>query len=332
MAADYLFVESTYGDRDHKDETKSRDELAEAIAYAYKNGEKIIIPAFAVGRTQEIIYTLHLLSKEGRLPSDLPVFVDSPLATKATEIFRNNPKYLDDEAQVMIANGDSPLKLKNLKFTLKTSESQAINDIKGSAVVISASGMANAGRIKHHLRHNLWRKGASIVFTGYQALGTPGRKNVDGAKKIRILGEEVAVNAKIFTGGFSAHAGLSQLMAWMENFRGGHPEVILVHGEPAAQKNLAEKIKAAFGWTVHIPSYLEELTLLPGKVPATEVAKVTAAPRIDWDFLLGDADHLLAELHKRVGQVQALPWESQTEIRDRLMEINRMVVELVSEI
>ena len=233
QTADFLFVESTYGDRDHKNEDRSRDELAEAIAYAYQNREKVIIPAFAVGRTQELLYTLHLLAADGRLPADMPVFVDSPLAIKATEIFRRNPAYLDEEARSMLANGDNPLKLKNLKFTLKTDESQAINSVKGSAVVISASGMANAGRIKHHLRHNLWRKGAAVVFAGYQALGTPGRKIVDGAKKIRLLGEEVAVNAKVFTiGGFSAHAGLSQLLAWMENFRGGHPEIILVHGEP----------------------------------------------------------------------------------------------------
>lgn len=334
QTADFLFVESTYGDRDHKNEDKSRDELAEAIAYAYQNREKVIIPAFAVGRTQELLYTLHLLAAEGRLPADMPVFVDSPLAIKATEIFRRNPAYLDDEARVMLANGDNPLKFKNLKFTLKTDESQAINAVKGAAVVISASGMANAGRIKHHLRHNLWRKGAAVVFAGYQALGTPGRKIVDGAKKIRLLGEEVAVNARVFTiGGFSAHAGLSQLLAWMENFRGGRPEVILVHGEPAAQKNLAERIKAAFGWTVHIPGYLEELTLIPGQVPAAEVVKERAAPpRIDWDFLLGDSDRLLTELRARLPRVGALPRETQSEIRDRLMEINRMVVELVSEI
>ncbi|MEK7827472.1 MAG: MBL fold metallo-hydrolase, partial [Thermodesulfobacteriota bacterium] len=183
--ADFLFMESTYGNRNHKDEAESRNELAEAIAYSYARGEKVIIPAFAVERTQEMIYSLHLLAKEGRLPADMPVFVDSPLAIQATEIFRRYRDYMDAETKRLFANGEDPLNLSQLRFTPSTQESMEINNAVGPAVVISASGMADAGRIKHHLRHNLWREGASIVFVGFQAQGTTGRKIVDGAKKVR---------------------------------------------------------------------------------------------------------------------------------------------------
>ncbi|MDP2839716.1 MAG: MBL fold metallo-hydrolase, partial [Syntrophales bacterium] len=151
--ADFLFMESTYGNRNHKDEADSRNELAEAIAYSYQKGEKVIIPAFAVERTQEMIYSLHLLAKEGRLPADMPVFVDSPLAIQATEIFRKYRDYMDAETKQLLANGEDPLKFPQLRFTPSTQESMEINNTKGPAVVISASGMANAGRIKHHLRH-----------------------------------------------------------------------------------------------------------------------------------------------------------------------------------
>jgi len=181
--ADYLFMESTYGNRNHKGEQESLDELAEAIAYSYANGEKVVIPAFAVERTQEILYSLHLLLQAGKLPKDMPVYLDSPLAIKATEIFHRYRDYLDGATQDILKNGGDPLRLPNLKMSTSTADSIRINETKEAAIVISASGMCNAGRIKHHLRHNLWKTGASIVFVGFQAQGTPGRRIVDGAKK-----------------------------------------------------------------------------------------------------------------------------------------------------
>ena len=149
--ADYLLMESTYGDRNHKDSSNSLDELAEAISWSYERGGRVVIPAFAVERSQQMIYTLHRLYKAGKLPEDMPVFLDSPLAIKATEIFRNHPEFFDLDTKEMMHNGDDPLSLPNLKFTLTTEESQAINNSSGPAIIISASGMANAGRIKHHL-------------------------------------------------------------------------------------------------------------------------------------------------------------------------------------
>ncbi len=241
--ADYLFMESTYGDRDHKGEEDSLNEMAEAIQYSYSKGEKIIIPAFAVERTQEMLYSLYLLNRDGRLPKDIPVILDSPLAIKATEIFRRYRSYLDGETQSLLKNGEDPLDLPQLQFSSSTEQSMQINDMEGSAIVISASGMANAGRIRHHLRHNLWRSGASIVFVGFQAEGTPGRNIVDGAKKIRIFNEDIAVKAKIWTiGGFSADAGQSQLLEWLGQFRNKKMPIFLVHGEAAAQDVLASLI------------------------------------------------------------------------------------------
>lgn len=330
--ADYLLMESTYGNRDHKDPHTSREELAEAIRYSYAKGEKVIIPAFAVERSQEIIYTLSILAKEGKLPADMPVYLDSPLAIKATEIFKKHPEYLDKETRELIQNGEHPLEFPNLRFTQTAEESMGLNTLRKPAIIISASGMANAGRIKHHLRHNLWRKGASIVFTGFQAMGTPGRKIVDGAKKITLLGEEVAVEAKVFTiGGFSAHAGQSQMLDWLSNFRNKAMKVFLVHGEAKAQDAFAEIIRERFGFEVHIPEYLEEVTLEPGRAPAIEVDVAKARPSVDWDYLLGTTQRLFDEFRQRLGEVKSKPWIDQTELRERLLEVNQSLMKLNSE-
>jgi metallo-beta-lactamase family protein len=331
--ADYLFMESTYGDRDHKDESQSREELAQAIAYSYAQGEKVIIPAFAVERTQEVLYILHQMSKEGKLPAAMPIYLDSPLAIRATQIFRKHPEFLDAETNQLLSRGEDPLSVPNLHFTESTEESRRINEMQGPAIVISASGMCNAGRIKHHLRHNLWRKGASIVFVGYQGEGTPGRKIVDGAKKIKIFGEDVAIEAKVFTiGGFSAHAGQSQILTWMTNFKNPNMKVFLIHGENSAQKTLAELIRVRFGFEVHIPEYLETCTLKAGVEPTVSVDMDLAKPRIDWNFLLTDVESKLALLKAKMDTVTAKPWVAQTEMRDRLLEVNKDLMELVSEI
>jgi metallo-beta-lactamase family protein len=330
--SDYLFLEGTYGDRDHKDETKSREELAEAIAYSYGKGGKVIIPAFAVERTQEVLFCLHLLRKDGKLPTDMPVFVDSPLATQATEIFKRNPQYLDEETKAAYGRGEDPLSLPNLRFTQSTDQSRELNTMAGPAVIISASGMCNAGRIKHHLRHNLWRPESSVVFVGFQAAGTPGRKIVDGASRIRILGEEVAVAARIFTiGGFSSHAGQSQILQWLSHFRTNHPEVFLIHGEQKALDTLAGLVRERFGLTVRIPQYLEEYTLTPGTEPVVSVDEEKARPRIDWEVLLADMEGRLGQLRMRKESLAGRPVEQQAEIRQRLLAVNRDLLELISE-
>ncbi|BBD07841.1 MBL fold metallo-hydrolase RNA specificity domain-containing protein [Desulfovibrio ferrophilus] len=331
--AHYLFMESTYGDRDHKNKTNSRVELAEAIAYSYAKNEKVIIPAFAVERTQEILYSLYLLEKEGKLPADMPVYVDSPMAIKATEVFRKYPKYYDEETKAILESGGDPLDLTNLKFTPTTAQSQAINLTAGPAVVISASGMCNAGRIKHHLRHNLWRPGASVVFVGYQGKGTPGRRIVDGAEVIRIFGEEIAVKAKVFTiGGFSAHAGQSEMLEWLEHFTTPKMKIFLVHGENKKQRTLGKLIEDKFNLEVHIPDYMEVCTMLPGQPLATVVDEEVAHPRIDWDFLIAQTEGQLTTLRGRVEALQDKNWIDQTDLRDRLLEINKELLGLASEV
>lgn len=326
--ADFLFMESTYGNRNHKGEQESLDELACAIAYSYKNGEKVIIPAFAVERTQEIIYSLHLLLNAGKLPKDMPVYLDSPLAIKATDIFRRYSAYLDEETQNLLKNGHDPLRLPNLKMSLSTEESIRINETREPAIVISASGMCNAGRIKHHLRHNLWRQGASVVFVGFQAQGTPGRKIVDGAKKIRINNEEIAVEAKIFTiNGFSAHAGQDQLLEWLREFQSKAMQVFLIHGEFSAQEHLASLIREKFGLSVTIPEYLEEIVLKPNAAPE-KIKPLQVEPEIDLAPLWADLQTKFAGLGEKMTKLESLTLAEQNEIALALKQAARNLDEI----
>lgn len=323
--ADYLFVESTYGDRDHKDEEKSKEELLDAILYAYNNREKVIIPAFALERTQEILFVLHLLYLEGKLPQDMPIYLDSPLAIRATEIFKQNYQYFDKESQELLAKGVDPLNLPNLKYSLHTQDSMRLNTLDGPAIIISASGMAHAGRIKHHLRHNLWKEGAAVVFVGFQAKGTTGRKIVDGATTIKILGEEVAVKAKIYTiNGFSSHAGQSQILEWLEHFENKDMQVFLVHGEEEKQKVLAKLIEEKLGLKVYIPEYLEEVELSLTKTISTTKAE-KAIPKINWEYLLVELDKKVEELAQKKTIMEKLDWTEQVDLREEVLEITRLL-------
>jgi metallo-beta-lactamase family protein len=327
--ADFLFMESTYGDRNHKGETDSLDELAEAIQYSYSRGEKVIIPAFAVERTQEMLYSLYLLSRDGRLPKDMPVILDSPLAIKATEIFRRYRSYLDEETQSLLKKGEDPLDLPQLQFSETTADSMQINEMRGSAVVISASGMANAGRIKHHLRHNLWRPGASVVFVGFQAEGTPGRRIVDGAKTIRIFTEDIAIKAKIWTiNGFSAHAGQDQLLEWLGNFQNKKMPVFLVHGESSAQDQLASLIRQKLGFNVTIPEYLEEITLKVGaKIEELKQPQAAKQP-IDLSPLLADLKAKIDYINDQMGKIESLPASQQADVLDLLRQAKLNIDEI----
>ena len=214
-------------------------------------------------------------------------------------------------------NGEDPLHLPNLKMSTTTAESIRINETREPAIVISASGMCNAGRIKHHLRHNLWRPGASIVFVGFQAEGTPGRKIVDGAKKIRIYNEDIAVAAKVFTiNGFSAHAGQDQLLDWLKDFQTKTMQVFLVHGEFSAQDHLATLIREKFGLSVTIPEYLEEILLKPG-TPIEEIKQpLTAAPKLNLSPLFADLKTKLDAVGNKMGEFQSLSASQQSEIAE----------------
>lgn len=304
--ANALFLESTYGNRLHKTFEDSKAELLEAIEYAVSNGEKIMIPAFAVERTQEILYILGEFSRTGTLP-DIPIYLDSPLAIKATEIFRRNKPYYDEEARAIVDQGFDPFGMPNLHFTESTKESIAINEKPGSAIIIAGSGMCTAGRIKHHLKHNLWRPGASMVIVGFQAKGTTGRKIVDGAKKVRIFRENVDVRARVFTiGGFSAHADQSDLLAWVGGFE-SRPKVFVVHGEPEASRILAEKIQEKYHLEAHVPRWKERLVLKPREV-AFEMPEEPETGPDPRDLLLNaiiDMEKELKRLKKRIQEREA---------------------------
>jgi metallo-beta-lactamase family protein len=275
--ADYLFIESTYGNRFHRSFEESKKELLEAVAYAVSHGEKVIIPAFAVERTQEILYILSEFNRNGSLPR-IPVYIDSPLAIQATEVFRRNKKYYDAEAKAILEDGGDPFDLPGLRLTASTRESQEINERPGPAIVIAGNGMATAGRIRHHLKHNLWRPGASLVIVGFQAAGSTGRKIVDGAKAVKIFGESVSVRARVFTiGGFSAHADQKDLLEWVGHFESG-PRVFVIHGEPTASDALARKIRERLGLDVYIPRWRERLVLKAREITREAPAPVEAPP------------------------------------------------------
>ena len=331
--ADYVFMESTYGDRNHKSAENSLEELTKAIEYSYSRGEKVIIPAFAVERTQEMLYCLHELNRQGKLPSDMAIFVDSPLAIRATEVFRHHRELLDEDAQALLSRGEDPFELPNLHYTLSREESEAINAYDKPAIIISASGMCNAGRIKHHLKHNIWRPGASIVFVGYQAVGTPGRSLVDGAKKLTLFGEDMEVKAKLyFINSFSAHAGQSQLLDWLSPLASGKPQVVLVHGELKAQNILAGLIKERFGLEPLIPGHLEELTLQGRNVEDIQLNTSKGYPKVNWDFLTSELERKWAMFKSRLEDIDNRPWEEQTTLQEAMAKMDYAMTRLLSKL
>ncbi|EMP56513.1 metallo-beta-lactamase family protein [Marinobacter santoriniensis NKSG1] len=239
---DVVVMETTYGDRLHKSLQPSIEELYQAINDTFKRGGNVIIPTFALERAQEILYYLREGIQNGALSSSMQVFLDSPMAISATEIFRRHPECYDEKACELFGNGDDPFDFPGLHFTRQTAESMALNRIGGGAVILAGSGMCTGGRVRHHLKHNLWREDSSVIFVGYAAQGTPARRIVDGASEIRIFGEDIQVRARIHTiGGFSAHADRDELLAWHQKL--GNPELtFLVHGEEDAMNSFAGQL------------------------------------------------------------------------------------------
>lgn len=276
-AADYVIMESTYGNRIHENKAERSDLLKTIIRQAVHDQERVVIPAFAVGRTQDILYEINQLYEAGEIPL-IPVYVDSPLAISATEIFARHPEAFDEETWALLASGKSPFDYAGLQFTREVEQSRALNELQGAAVIISASGMCEAGRIKHHLKHNLWRSGAQVLFVGYQAEGTLGRRIKDGAPEVTIFGEEIAVNARISAiEGFSAHGDQDDLGFWVSGFEQKPRRVFVTHGEPASRLAWAERLISQFDLNPIVPELGQEFDL---EQDGALVTTVDAAPSL----------------------------------------------------
>lgn len=268
---DYLVMESTYGNRLHIRNDEKAAFFLKIVSETLNGGGNVVIPSFAVGRTQEILYELNKIKentqdeefiKEYKTLMHAPVYVDSPLAISATEVFRENMDLFDDETKAEIEKGDNPLEFPGLHFTTTADESKALNENNIPSIIISASGMCDVGRIKHHLKHNIWNPKSTILFVGYQAPGTLGYEIVNGAKKVTIFGEEFAVNARIeYIEGYSGHADQEGLMNFVYSFYNKPKHIFLVHGEEESQEVLRNKILENTGIGVTIPEYGETYQL-----------------------------------------------------------------------
>ena len=277
--ADYLVMESTYGSRMHMRNDDKAELFLNIVSETLERGGTVVIPSFAVGRTQEILFEINKL-KDKRDDEDfkkkyeelmrVPVYVDSPLAISATEVFEDNMELFDEETQKYISEGNNPLEFPGLKFTRTVEESKALNESDESCIIISASGMCDVGRIKHHLKHNIWNPLNTILFVGYQAPGTLGYSIVNGAKKVKLFGEEMAVNAQIeYIEGYSGHADQEGLLNFIYSFIKKPKHIFLVHGEPEGQEVLKSKIMETTSLPVTIPSFGETYEVTDERVTLT---------------------------------------------------------------
>lgn len=310
--ADYVVMESTYGNREHEAPPDYAKALAEVIETTLSRGGNLVIPSFAVGRTQEMLYFIRRIKAERMVSFDFPVYVDSPLAVEATSIFdEHHQDCFDREAKALVDQGINPIRFPGLKVSVTTEESREINFNQQPKVIISASGMCDAGRIKHHLKHNLWRKECTILFVGYQANGTLGRTLVEGAEKVKIFGEEVHVAAEIKElPGVSGHADRLGLLRWASAFQERPRKVFVTHGEDEVTKIFAESLRHELGYDAAAPYSgtvydlaADELVAAPAPVKAEKAEKQTEAhrPRTVFDRLLAAGQRLLTVIRRNEG-------------------------------
>ena len=282
--ADYVVMESTYGNRLHMKNLEKANMFLDVVSETLDNGGTVVIPSFAVGRTQEILYEIDKLKMEKGLDEEFakkydklmraPVYVDSPLAISATQVFNKNTELFEEEIQEKMKSGDHPLEFPGLKFTVTADESKSLNESNEPSIIISASGMCEVGRIKHHLKHNLWNPNSTILFVGYQAPGTLGRAIVDGAEKVKIFGEEIAVNARIeYIEGYSGHADQEWLLNFVYSFINKPKHIFLVHGEEEGQEVLKQKIEEKAEIPVTIPDFGETYELTPEALTQLETSE-----------------------------------------------------------
>ena len=260
-AADYVLVESTYGDRVHQGTEDTKTMIAEVINSTKKTGGNIIVPSFALERSQEVLYYLNELLLENRIPH-LKIFLDSPMASRITEVFKHHPELFDKKTTQFLRRNESPFKFPELQMVGTTEQSKAINTIKGPIMVIAGSGMCTGGRVKHHLVNNISNPDNTIMFVGYQAHGTLGRQILEGAEEVRILGQIYKVKAKIVrVNGFSAHADRDELFDWLSELKAAPRKLFVVHGETKSAKAFGDYVKDKTGWDVTVPEFKDEVIL-----------------------------------------------------------------------
>lgn len=329
--ADYVIMETTYGNRVHPENSMNVKALMDIIRDTAAKGGTTVIPSFAVGRTQELIYELNRVYETDngyrQAFENIMVYVDSPMATTATEVFKRNAQVFGDETKEYIAKGDNPLDFKNLRFTRTSQESIWLNTNPEPKVIISASGMCDAGRIRHHLKHNLWNRKSSIVFVGYQAEGTLGRMILDGAKEVTLFGEKVQVNAKIYNlEGFSGHADKNGLLAWLKGFQKEPKHIFLVHGEPEAKEAFAETVEKELGYHPIVVKGNSEYVLEKDEIVSMDQAM---EEEVD-EEMLGSLRTNLFDIHRRIEDIL---YNTKLAVGEdmspkELTEINNMVLEL----
>ena len=329
--ADFLIMETTYGNRLHPENTTSIDDLIKITLKTIKRGGSVIIPSFAVGRTQELIYQFNMFYEHHPEYADtlgkVYVYIDSPMATTATEVFKKNAQVFDDETKAYIMSGDHPLDFPNLRFTRNTADSQMLNQDKTSKIIISASGMCEAGRIRHHLKHNLWDSRNSIVFVGYQAEGTLGRMLVEGAKEVKLFGEPIMVGAEIYNlEGFSGHADQKGLLDWLGGFQKEPKHIFLVHGETQSKIDFAAKVKEVFGYEPIVVNGNTEYELETGEILSREEVIREALDQEDIEKLKDKLSSIKGELDTVIASAETAV--SKQISLDKLTQINNIVQEL----
>ena len=341
---DYLVMESTYGGRLHNRNDDKAKMFLNIVSDTLEKGGTVVIPSFAVGRTQEILYELNNLKeqqddekfkKEYEKLMSAPVYVDSPLAISATEVFKENMDLFDEETQEIMKRGDNPLEFPGLKFTRTADESKELNEKNEPSIIISASGMCEVGRIKHHLKHNLWNPNSTILFVGYQAPGTLGRKIVDGAKTVKIFGEEIAVNARIeYIEGYSGHADQEWLMNFIYSYINKPKHIFLVHGEPEGQLTLKNKILEELNIPVTIPEYGEtyefkEKVSMTNRIELPNERKFVRLEILERMRTLKEEIEDMENIVKEGYLSEDRKEEDITELAEKLKELENQIVKIV---
>ena len=345
-SADYLIMESTYGNRLHVRNDDKAEMFLDIVSETLDKGGRVIIPSFAVGRTQEILYEIDKLKEDyGQDPEfyekykkimNVPVYVDSPLAISATEVFKKNTDLFEEEIRNKIISGDHPLEFPGLKFTQTAEESKELNMSTEPSIIISASGMCEVGRIKHHLKHNLWDPTSTILFVGYQAPGTLGRSIVEGAEKVKIFGEEIAVAARIeYIEGFSGHADQTWLLNFVNSFTNPPKHIFLVHGEPEGQEELKNKIETECKLPVTIPDFGESYEL-DGELP-TLLDMLPEVKEYEKEFARLDIIDTIESLKEDISDIESIVKEDVlnskdhdiNQLNERIKEIQKQIMNLM---